>query len=614
MICDRLTIVCAVLACLTDMAAFAATSSAIAAFEDSLTIHLESEHGTGAGYAVVSDTEVVTGGVGQRVRTGSEGTLPVNADTVFPVASVSKLVTSLAVHVAAVRGFFSLDAQVDSLIGPGLFENPFSEPVLVRHLLDHTSGFKEILAPAPVPLQGFYPPALTLLKKLRTTPLVRHPPGLIPTYSNINYVLLMHLVEKTTGRPFDEFIAREIFIPAGMTRTSFRTTDYNGENLAQGYRHFFGRWVPVPVQEGFYRPAAGMLTTPRDLGRLLALIISGGRSAAGMQVLPEEAIAGLERLDGGYARATGMRTGHALGLVIREKSGRLLYGHNGITDGHMAAMFFNRAEKIGVALMFNSHLIPSGPSLSHAVDLALKKFFPDPPDVADEPTGQNEVDLSGIYFYENPRFELMRFSPWFDPTSGYLVIRKRGGDLFQGDLLNTGQMLLSAGDQRYRYAYERWGHIAFQKSDGDWFALDAPNRYFRRLGLGEFLGLHLPPLICVLIIAAGFFALFIDLLFLRVARVLHYAPQLALAALIFCLLFMTDSRAATSINLSTLGFFVISTLALPLTTVAFVLTLRDGHRLGPIRKTLVLANNGAGLLCFGLMAFSGFFAVLPGHY
>lgn len=601
-------------------------------FRKELAALIDLAHGSGAGYAVFSGGEGFAGGVGVARRSAGprEYDRGVDAETVFSVASVSKLVTALACHLAIEEGLFSLDDDVRTLSG-NLFESSFNEPVLVRHLLDHTSGMKEVVAAAPEQIQGYYPPVRELFSYLPRVPNVWTKPGFVPTYSNVNYVLLMHLIERAAGVPFDDYIQKRILRPLGMNRTSFRSAAFTDDNTAYGYRFrgivdrrpLFERVLPL---EGFYRPAAGMLSSASDLLRLVRVLVRGGVDDAGEQVLSATAVRALQSIDGSFARAAGMRTGHASGLVVREREGLLLFGHNGITDGFMAALFYSPERDFGVAILYNSHALPEAPSLSSAVGLAIRKFANERTRKSNRSNLKPDAPVNeyeGIWFLENPRFEILRFQPWLDPLGGYIVLQVENGRLFRRQFMGNVRALLPAEGASWRYEYERFGHMGIQKINGTLLALDAPNRLYRRLELSEFVFLHAPPLLALFVLGLGAALFLPDLLWQAWSWqrnstqpwqfLSHYSPQLVFLSLLLPLPFMSDSVSATSLNVATVSFFVASLAGLPVVLLALTYIARERRRFKGPRFFAAVINVSAGILCLGVMAWHGFYAVLLGR-
>lgn len=133
-------------------------------------------------------------------------------DTVFDLASVSKLFTSILAVQQIERGALGLEATVASYLPD--FGRAGKQDITVRQLLTHTSGFR-----AWIPLYN----APTYEEKLQLiwneAPL--NPPGTTYLYSDLNLISLQLVLEKITGRTLDALLRDEITAPLGMRRTRY---------------------------------------------------------------------------------------------------------------------------------------------------------------------------------------------------------------------------------------------------------------------------------------------------------------------------------------------------------------------------------------------------------
>jgi beta-lactamase class C len=189
----------------------------------------------------------------------SLGDSPPVADALFPVASVTKLATALAVLRLAATG--SLDLE-DSLSAHLPKAQSAVEGVTLATLLCHTSGLPNDLEPALVPYAG----GLNwerLANASLSTALVRTP-GTRVTYSNVGYGLLAQVVEQRTGLPFATAITGLVLDPLGVEgylgveppRPPARVTGKLGEHAATLLEPFNS-----PFWRSLSMPWAGLVTT-----------------------------------------------------------------------------------------------------------------------------------------------------------------------------------------------------------------------------------------------------------------------------------------------------------------------------------------------------------------
>ncbi|MFJ4468279.1 serine hydrolase [Streptomyces sp. NPDC089424] len=170
------------------------------------TVALHEPIGTAVRYAAY-DEKTDTG-----VEFPAAEQIPMTEDTVFDLASVSKLFTSILAVQQIERGALELEATVASYLPE--FAGAGKQDVTVRQLLTHTSGFR-----AWIPLYA----APTYEEKLRLiwneAPL--NAPGTKYLYSDLNLISLQLVLERITGHRLDALLRKEITAPLGMHRTRF---------------------------------------------------------------------------------------------------------------------------------------------------------------------------------------------------------------------------------------------------------------------------------------------------------------------------------------------------------------------------------------------------------
>ena len=163
--------------------------------------------------------EIVSkGAVGWR---DPEETKPIDENTIFQLASVTKQFTATAVMLSVRKGLLSLDDDLTDFF-PELSKY---KGVKIRHLLTHTSGIPDYFDDADwfidlwkkenrVPSN---PEIVRFLLEAKAEPYGA--PGDQFEYSNTGYNLLAEIVERVSGTPFEEFLQKNIFDPAGMKNT-----------------------------------------------------------------------------------------------------------------------------------------------------------------------------------------------------------------------------------------------------------------------------------------------------------------------------------------------------------------------------------------------------------
>ncbi|HKY06106.1 MAG TPA: serine hydrolase domain-containing protein [Blastocatellia bacterium] len=186
--------------------------------------------------------------------------------SVFNIASISKQFTAAAVLLCAERGLLSLDDGLSQYFP----QIPY-EGITVRQMLAHTSGLPEQNELLYKHWDSFKPATnkdmIELLVKER--PPAAFKPGADFKYCNTNYSLLASIVEKVTGQRFQDFMAANIFGPAGMRQTQIL-------NLENGHKT-----IPDLTSNYIFDHEKGLFSLPEDIPRWKKAVPIGGMVGAG---------------------------------------------------------------------------------------------------------------------------------------------------------------------------------------------------------------------------------------------------------------------------------------------------------------------------------------------
>lgn len=218
------------------------------------------------GYAV----GVVVGGelaltVNRGVADLSDGT-PISATTVFNLASLSKQFTGAAVAREIHQGRLALESPLRAHV-PSF--PAYADPVRVDHLVFMTSGLAEyydVTPPTGASWRGHFTldDAITAVANYGA---LRYAPGTRWTYSNINYMLMTKVVERTSGVDFPAYMQQAFFGPLGMSQTLVHASlDTPITDLAKGYESTFTGWRTVPRRAAHYG-GSGVFSSIEDLAK-----------------------------------------------------------------------------------------------------------------------------------------------------------------------------------------------------------------------------------------------------------------------------------------------------------------------------------------------------------
>jgi CubicO group peptidase (beta-lactamase class C family) len=219
--------------------------------------------------------------------------LPVEKDTIFLTASVTKPVTATCAMILVDKGRIGLDEPVSSLV-PEFGDGGMRNRILVRHLLSHTSGLPDQL-PENRELRASHAPLQEFIRRTYRTPLLFEP-GSSFSYSSSGMTMLMDIVQRVTGLSLADFARRDVFGPLGMKDTSYGVDWSKAGRVSQvnipstGFQYGEADAVSwnwnSPYWWSLGSPWGGMVSTVGDLTRFLSMFMDGGRSGTGHLLSP----------------------------------------------------------------------------------------------------------------------------------------------------------------------------------------------------------------------------------------------------------------------------------------------------------------------------------------
>ncbi len=228
---------------------------------------------------------------GQRLPTYTAGcqylradSPPIQPDTIFLVASITKPVVATAVLLLLEQGHFLLDDPVASIVPE--FASHGKTRVTIRHLLTHTSGLPDML-PTDRQLRGQNAPLSEFIRQICELPL-DFAPGTRIQYQSTGIAMLGVIVERVARMPLRDFLRRELFEPLAMSDTALGAGGLAIERIAE---------VNVPEEmvgtswgwntdywRHFGAPWGGMFSTVNDILNFAQLFLDQG-VAGGRQLL-----------------------------------------------------------------------------------------------------------------------------------------------------------------------------------------------------------------------------------------------------------------------------------------------------------------------------------------
>ncbi len=211
------------------------------------------------------------------------------ARSLFRIGSITKTFTWIAIMRRVESGELDLDDPINDHLPPELQipDQGFAEPIRIRHLMTHMPGFEDRALGSLFAREESVRPLARFLAEDRVDR-VREP-GLFSTYSNYGVGVAGAILEHVDGRPWQEIIEAEIFLPLGLEYTTGRepyarrddlpapmSSDL-AENVSTGYR-----WAAIDYESSQYEyvtqvaPAGSMSSTAGDMARYMLMLLGDG--------------------------------------------------------------------------------------------------------------------------------------------------------------------------------------------------------------------------------------------------------------------------------------------------------------------------------------------------
>jgi CubicO group peptidase (beta-lactamase class C family) len=283
--------------------------------------------------------------------------MAVDADTIFPIASLTKPITGTAVMRLIESGAIELEAPVRLYIPElSLADETAARTLTVRHLATHSSGWgKEALGQFGRGKDALAVFAAALHKLSQRTPV-----GSAWSYSNYHVTLLARIIEIVTGESYEDAIVKLVLDPIGMSDTYFFRADVFGRVVAAAHDMDADGPRPVPSQRAFpegrvFLPAGGFLSTARDLMRFAGFHMGEG-IVGKVQLLRPESLA-LMRSRLGPEGTHGLTWFHE-DFVGRPLAEGLGIGHVGVERGYLSELVLVPSRQFAVVVLSNGGLAP----------------------------------------------------------------------------------------------------------------------------------------------------------------------------------------------------------------------------------------------------------------
>jgi CubicO group peptidase (beta-lactamase class C family) len=301
--------------------------------------------------------------------------LPVDGDTLFRIASITKTFTGTTMMRLVEQGLVDLTAPVRTYLPDlQLADESVASAVTVRHLLNHSAGWLGEYYPDTgrgADALSRYVTGMVALPQL--TPL-----GQVFAYNNAAVVLAAYLIETVTGRPYEGAVQDLVLDPLGLDHSFFNADDFIGYNVTASRTTVDGVSVVNPPVWRVWRslnPTGGLVSSARDLLRYARFHLSDGEDIEGPTVLSPATLQAM-RTDLGPGGTLEVEIdGYGVTWFQRATAeGVPVYQTGGDWPGQHSRMLFIPARGFVFAMLTNSDSGSGLLSDLFVTDWALQRF------------------------------------------------------------------------------------------------------------------------------------------------------------------------------------------------------------------------------------------------
>lgn len=326
---------------------------------------MEEKHVPGVAIGVLGQGEEVTAGFG---LTSVENPLPVTADTLFQIGSITKTFTATVVMMLVEKGELDLDAPVRAYLPDfSLSADDVSSAVTLRHLLTHVGGwvgdYFGDFGRGDDAVAGI---VASMPKAKQLTPV-----GEVFSYNNTGFDIAGRVIEKVTGQVYEQAIRDMIFKPLAIEKTFFFAEELISYRVAIGHIWTDDGLKPARryALSRAMNPAGGIVSSVSDMLRYARFHMGDGTAPDGSRLLKRETMDLMQarQQDGGnFCEAVGVA------WLLNEYDGRWTYGHGGSTNGFQADLVI--APDAGMAIVVLTNGDHGSEVYRKVVDYALDKI------------------------------------------------------------------------------------------------------------------------------------------------------------------------------------------------------------------------------------------------
>ncbi|HZU25650.1 MAG TPA: serine hydrolase domain-containing protein [Bryobacteraceae bacterium] len=407
-------------------------------------LHETNTHG--AGIAMVTrDRVLLADGIGMADAASKR---PATGDTLFRIGSVSKAFASLSILKLQEENRLRLDDPVRRYAPDVTFVNRWeaTDPIRIVHLLEHTTGWDDLHL---AEYASSDPKPLTLFEGLQYHPdsrTSRWRPGTRMAYCNAGPAVAAYVVERVTGKRFEDYVQENLFTPLHMDTASYLLTPEVRRRLTTLYssdgQHVEKYWHIS------LRPAGAINASPRDMANYVMFYLNRG-AVDGRRIVKPESIDRMERPESTMAARDGLRAGYGLSNYTSiDGRGFVWHGHDGGITGGLTQMAYLPDAGVGYAYMINATNGEAFGRIHGLITAYLTRDLAAPAKPAPaQPDDALDAQYAGWYEPASPRVQMTYF---IDRISDLRRVTVKGAKLRIRPFFGHEQSFAAAGGRLWR--------------------------------------------------------------------------------------------------------------------------------------------------------------------
>jgi len=372
---------------------------------DSIEVIMKQENITGLMLGITSkDSVLFSGGFGYA---DLDTKRKVDENTLFRMGSITKMFVSLGIMKLVNEGKLNLDDELKITVPEVAFQNKWeaTNPVRIIHLLEHTTGFDDIKINRMYSLETRENTGIGMMLVHKNSMICRWKPGERFAYSNPNYAVLGYIIEKMSGKPYNQYLEENILNPLGMMNSNFNLRSRFPQKDVKEYIVKNGQTIHVRSVTLLSGPQGALWSGSADMVKFLQLFLRNGSPLFTANTITE-----IETTHSSLAARSGQKNGYSLGNdnTFFARAKYPFRGHGGLTGTCFSSCKYNRDLGVGFVVASNSN--NNNYRIEELIVSYLEQNKPGK-NLSTQPIDKKVIrPFLGRYQFESPRNEISAFS------------------------------------------------------------------------------------------------------------------------------------------------------------------------------------------------------------